>query len=79
MQMFEDPYLINWLDDSAVDSKEERWLGLGCINNLLIVVVVHTFRGDNNGEEITRIISARRAVKKEREKYYEYRKIAEST
>jgi len=46
---------------------ESREISLGLIYGQNIIVVVHT---DRNG--ITRIISARRADKKERKRYNEY-------
>ncbi len=39
----------------------------GAIQGVVVVVVVHTAR-----EDVTRIISARKATRKERKKYYEY-------
>jgi uncharacterized protein len=49
---------------------EERWETTGMIAGLVVVVVVSTPRLQG-GEEITRIISARRATKRERKAYEE--------
>ena len=49
------------------DYGEERFINIGLLNGLEIAVIT-TPRGDN-----TRIISARRARKTERKKYYEGR------
>jgi uncharacterized DUF497 family protein len=58
---------------SMIDNKkyygEERKISIGEIENIIFIVVVHTCR-----DEKIRIISARRANKKERDKYYEYTK-----
>ena len=43
---------------------EDRWIGIGLLKNI-VVVVVFTERKD----EITRLISARKATKHEREEY----------
>jgi uncharacterized DUF497 family protein len=57
------------IPDRQHSEDEERWITIGragLIQNL--VVVVHTYR-DSNGEEVIRLISARRAVPKERRQY----------
>ncbi len=51
--------------DNRNDYGEERIVSIGMIKNILILVVVHT---DRDG--ITRLISARRAKRSERQ-YYE--------
>lgn len=48
---------------------ETRKTSIGEIEKIIVVVVVHTKRGEN-----MRIISARKANKKERSLYYEYLK-----
>jgi uncharacterized DUF497 family protein len=48
---------------------EQRWKTMGRIGALVIIVVVHTYT-EKNDKEIIRIISARKATKRER-KYYE--------
>lgn len=50
--------------------REERWETTGIIAGLVVVVVVSTPRL-SDGEEVTRIISARRATKRERKAYEE--------
>ncbi len=66
-QVFQDENLICWVDKRK-DYGEERWIGLGSIADVLIIIVVYTFRG-NDHEENVRIISARKASRKEREEY----------
>lgn len=68
-RVFEDPCLVSWMDNRFDDYQEERWVTLGCIDGLMIIVVIHTFRSNDDGEETIRIISARKATKKEREAY----------
>ena len=53
--------------DYRFDYGETREISIGAIQGFVIVVVVHTER-----QEATRIISARKATKKERRQYYEY-------
>ena len=52
-------------DDSSPD--EERFVTIGISIKLRTIMVVHTYRADNE----IRIISARKATKKERETYEE--------
>lgn len=55
--------------DNRFDYGEIREISIGAIQDVLVVVVVHTER-DNK----TRIISARKATPKERKQYYAYLK-----
>ena len=61
---FKDPLSLT-IDDPLHSNDEDRTVLIGISYKNRILVVVHTERGDN-----IRIISARKAVKKER-KYYE--------
>ena len=63
--IFQDPYLYEMFDGNHSD-KEERFSYIGSVMGQLILFVVTTDR-DNK----TRIISARKATGKERNKYYE--------
>jgi len=63
-EVFLDPMHISKLD-YRFDYFEERWITLGCTTKEKILVVANMFF-DENGEEIVRIISARRANQKER-------------
>jgi uncharacterized DUF497 family protein len=71
-QIFDDAQLLSWLDSKS--EQEERWINLGCINNLVVIIVVHTFRRHSNEQETIRIISARKATRKEHETYFKNRK-----
>lgn len=53
--------------DTRRDYGETRKISIGAIQDLIVIVVVHT---DRNG--LIRIISARLANRKERQKYYDY-------
>ena len=69
-EVFEDPFHISKLDH-RFDYFEERWITLGSTSKDKILVVVNMFF-DENGEEIIRIISARKANQKEREFYEQH-------
>jgi uncharacterized DUF497 family protein len=57
--------------DTRKDYGEPRYVSIGALAGVVIVVVAHT---DRKG--VTRIISARKAKRKEREKYHEHFKEA---
>ncbi len=62
-RVFEDPNHLSTQDRH--EDGEERWQTLGLVGPVAIVLVVHTIE-DENGEEVVRIISARKANKTER-------------
>jgi len=63
--VFADPNVMSVRDDTVA---EERWLTIGLVNAVVILLVVHTSE-DQDHEEIIRIISARKATRYEREAY----------
>lgn len=65
--VFADPYALNSYDEEHSDD-EDRWILLGQSLNEVILVVVHTFITDD-GTELVRIISARKATKREKQTY----------
>ena len=66
-RVFLDPLALTHQD--RIENGEHRWQTLGIVDGCLLLLVAHTVRNEN-GAEIIRVISARRADKKER-KYYE--------
>lgn len=64
--VFDDPQQYTLLD--RVENGEERWQTIGKVGGAVILLVAHTYI-DKNGQEVIRIISARRAEKKERTIY----------
>ena len=52
--------------DSAHSLEEDRFIGIGSVEGVLIVTISYT---DRNG--VTRIISARAATPNERKEYYD--------
>ena len=66
--VFDDPLAVSRIDNST---EEERWQTVGEIGGV-IVFVVHTWpEPDDSGEEVGRIISARKATAHERIVYEE--------
>ena len=66
--VFDDPFHLSLLD--RIDEGEKRWKTIGQIQGVIVLIVAHTYQ-ENNGDEVIRIISARKATKMERKKYEE--------
>lgn len=68
--VFEDPEHLSVRDSH--DGNEERWQTIGRVSGVVILLAVHTVVDGKNvvNEVIIRIISPRKATKKERD-YYE--------
>ena len=56
------------ISDPEHSINEERFIILGISNKLRILVVVHTYK---ENDDVIRIISARKAIKSESKYYYE--------
>jgi len=67
-EVFNDPLHLS-VQDRHVGG-EERWITIGMAGDMLILAVAHTVR-EAEDEEVLRIISARRATQRERERYEE--------
>ena len=63
--VFEDPLALS-VQDREVEG-EERWQTLGTVSGT-VLIVAHTYR-DEKGDEVIRLISARRASARERRAY----------
>jgi uncharacterized DUF497 family protein len=68
--VFSDPYAL--IEDDRVADGEMRWHTLGLAGKAVLLLVVHTLQAEIE-DEIIRIISARKATRKEREHYDENR------
>ena len=66
VRVFADPLALTEYD--GVIGWEHRWSTIGLVDGQLVLLVIHTERRDG-AIEITRIISARPADKKERRRY----------
>ena len=64
---FADPRSI--AEQDRTENREKRWLTIGMIDTCLIVSIAHTVHEHGHSETI-RIINARKATRKERDRYY---------
>jgi uncharacterized protein len=64
--VFDDPHALSRLD--RVEDGEERWQTLGLAGGIVVLLVAHVYR-EEGGEEMIRIISARKATANERTVY----------
>ncbi len=71
MLVFADPYAL--VEQDRLESGELRWQTLGLAGGIVLLLVAHSVR-DEHEDEIIRIISARKAVRKERNRYDQNRK-----
>ena len=67
--VFEDPHALSQIDQ-RFDYGEERWLTMGYVGGVVILVVAHTLC-EKESDDVIRIISARKATRTECQKYYE--------
>jgi len=68
--VFDDPFARSMPD--RVVNGEERWQTLGLVAGVVVLLVAHTV-SEEEGEEVIRIISARKATRRERRAYEEGR------
>jgi hypothetical protein len=66
--IFDDPFHLSVLD-KRFDYFEERWVTIGSTKEGRVIVTGHLYYLTERGEEVIRIITARKATKKEKEKY----------
>jgi uncharacterized protein len=67
MHVFDDPHAL-FEQDRVDEAGEPRWQAIGLAGAAAVLLVAHTVREDAEGE-VVRIVSARRATRKERERY----------
>jgi len=60
---FDDPLHVSVRD--PLEGDEERWRTMGLVGSTVVLLIAHTY-AEYGGEERIRIISARKATKKER-------------
>jgi len=66
-RVFADPFLLTQQD--RIENGEQRWQSIGMVDGQVVLLVAHTVGEDDDGIEVLRIISARRADPKERKRY----------
>ena len=64
--VFDDPYALMLQD--RFENGEERWQAIGRIADSVVLVVAHTVKA-RAGTEVIRIMSARKADRRERKRY----------
>ena len=64
--VFDDPCCITFIERTT--GGEQRWQGIGSVQGLILLIVVHTYR-EIGSDELIRIISARQATRHERKLY----------
>jgi len=70
VQVFDDPYSL--AEQDRIVGGEYRWQTIGLVEGVALVLVAHTVR-EEGSEPVIRIISARRATRKERKHYEQNR------
>ncbi len=69
MTVFRDAHAVT-VYDAGHDDQEDRWVTIGRTANGLLLVLVHTHHGSSQ-KAMIRIISARRATRRERRDFEE--------
>lgn len=64
---FADPLALS--EQDRIEGNEYRWQTIGMVDGIILLLVAHANRDAEDGSEIIRIISARRADRKERRRY----------
>lgn len=67
-RVFADPAAL--VEQDRMEDGEKRWQALGFVEGSMMLLVAHVVR-EQDGTEVIRIISARRADRKERRRYEE--------
>ncbi|MDP2207261.1 MAG: BrnT family toxin [Bacteroidota bacterium] len=67
-EIFLNPFMLS-IFDAEHSRTEDRWITIGKDNNDVPLVIIHTFRETDVHNCKIRIISARRATKKETKQY----------
>lgn len=68
VEVFDDPFHVSILD-KRFDYFDERWITIGSLKKGNIIVVGDLYYLTENGDEIIKIITARKATKKEVRQY----------
>ncbi len=69
MTVFNDPMALTIFDEDNSGNDEDRWITLGEANGQHYLVVVHTYRDQQNNTVMIRLISARAATTHEIKQY----------
>jgi uncharacterized DUF497 family protein len=66
-RVFADPFALT--EQDRIEQGEYRWQTLGRVEGVMVLLVAHTVRDEDDGTAVIRIISARRADSKEQRRY----------
>ena len=69
---FDDPQALVERDRTGDETGELRWRALGLVGGVVLLLVAHAVREEDQ-DEVIRLISARRATRKERIRYEQTR------
>jgi uncharacterized DUF497 family protein len=69
LPVFDDPYILEFYDDSHSTAVEDRLWGIGSLHGILLLYLCYTERNDR-----TRVYSVRKARPREEALYYEWLK-----
>ena len=72
VRVFSDPFAL--VEQDRIENGEYRWQTTGMVDGALVLLVAHTDQ-EEDGIEVIRIISARRATSGERRRYAQSRSI----
>ena len=72
VRVFSDPFAL--VEQDRIENGEYRWQTTGMVDGALVLLVAHTDQ-EEDGIEVIRIISARRATAGERRRYAQSRSI----
>jgi uncharacterized protein len=67
-RVFSDPYAL--VEQDRFENGEERWQAIGIVEGVVVLLVAHTV-SEQGDIEVIRIVSARRANRRERRRYEE--------
>ena len=72
VRVFSDPFAVT--EQDRIEEGEYRWQTTGVVDTILVLLIAHADR-EEDGVEVIRIISARRATSKEKRHYAQNRPI----
>jgi uncharacterized DUF497 family protein len=70
-RVFDDVNYVIRKDRIDEETGEQRWHALGLVAQVYLLLVVHVYQESEENEEIIRIISARKATKRESRGYFQ--------
>ena len=72
VNVFDDPYALFERDRTDDETGELRWHAIGVLGDVMVLLVAHVVREEGQ-DEVIRLVSARRATRRERSRYEQTR------